>query len=539
MEFSDLAAKETSALLTRVLGTASQASLQRVDALRAALETATKSLEDAIAATPNVDGDVDDLAKRLTKAAAADADARLKHLSGEARKITDALRAELAEVFGAKEALVGEKEALAISLKDSRTLVDTVRGELQVEQKQVQAIQKQLAEAGATLKKLEAAKADAAAARDKEAAARAAAETELQSLRGQADSGRKEAKRAAADLEAALADKRQAEVALNAATSQAQAAEAKLSAVTTLFKTSAARVQALEREQEQHAAALRDLETRLRTSDDVEAEAPQSAVMLDGLLGAFDALSTAMTIGDVLATLGEQLAAEFPRVALFRVKGNRLEGAHQIGFDLTNDIGKVMIPLAMDSLLTRAVTSGRTERLSGDALVDTSGLPFGGSPTFALAMPIVVDGEAIAIVYADDFAEPRVEARGADDVKVKFAEALRHHTVSLLMRLTSELKALAELRAYAGSLLTEIEQMYDSDVSAGKEGEELKKRLLANLDYARSIYANRAQFESPAASALLDAQLGAMVDSHRDSAFGHDLAVVIDWSSGSRAAEAS
>ena len=140
--------------------------------------------------------------------------------------------------------------------------------------------------------------------------------------------------------------------------------------------------------------------------------------------------------------------AEFPRVALFRVKGNRLEGTHQIGFDLTNDIGKVIIPLAMDSLLTRAVTSGRTERLSGDA-IDTSGLPFGGSPSFALAMPIVVDAESIAIVYADDFAEPRAEARYDDDMNAKFAEALRQHTVALLMRLTTELKAMAELRAYA------------------------------------------------------------------------------------------
>ena len=52
---------------------------------------------------------------------------------------------------------------------------------------------------------------------------------------------------------------------------------------------------------------------------------------LDGLLGAFESLSTATTINDVLATLGEQLAAEFPRVALFRVKGNRLEGAHHLG----------------------------------------------------------------------------------------------------------------------------------------------------------------------------------------------------------------
>jgi len=63
--------------------------------------------------------------------------------------------------------------------------------------------------------------------------------------------------------------------------------------------------------------------------------------------------------------------------------------------------------------------------------------------------------------------------------------------------------------------------------------------MLANLDYARSIYSNRAQFESPSATALLDAQVLAMVDSHQDSPFGRDLAVVVEWSAGSRAAEAS
>jgi hypothetical protein len=536
MEFSALAAKETSALLTRALDTAAKASLDRVDALRATLDSASKALEAAIAAPPDVERDIDELVKRLTKAAAAEADVRLKHLSAEARKITDALRSELGEV-------TGEKDALAISLKDSRAQLDTLRAQLATDQKQAQAVQKELAEVLLSSKKLESAKAEAAAARDKEAAARAVAEGELQTLRGQVDSARKDAKRASTDAEAAVSEKRKAEVALSAANSQAQAAEAKLSAVTTLFKTSAARVQALEREQEQQAAAMRELEARIHTPVEIESELPGAAGtsvgVLDGLLGAFEALSGAMTIGDVLATLGEQLAAEFPRVALFRVKGNRLEGTHQIGFDLTNDIGKVIVPLAMDSLLTRAVTSGHTERLSGDA-IDTSGLPFGGSPTFALAMPIVVDAESIAIVYADDFAEPRQESRNDEDVNAKFAEALRQHTVALLMRLTTELKAMAELRAYAGSLITEIEQMYQSDVSAGKQGEELQKRLHANLDYARSIYSNRAQFESPSAGALLDAQVTAMADANRDSAFGRDLAIVLDWSAdSSRAAEAS
>jgi hypothetical protein len=548
MEFSALASKETSALLTRLLDRSSKASLERVATLRAALDTASKALETAIATTPEIDADVDELAKRLSKAAAAEAEVRLKHLSAEARKITDALRGELAEV-------IGEKDALAISLTDARAQLETLRGQLATEQKQGQAAQKaleasqkeleasqkELSEAQSSNKRLDAAHAEAVAAREKEAAARATLEADLQGIRGLLDSARKETTRAAAEAEAAVAERRKAEVALSAANSQAQAAEAKLSAVTTLFKTSAARVQALEREQEQQAAAMRELEGRTHAPADMDGELPHAAGagVLDGLLGAFDALSAATTIGDVLATLGEQLAAEFPRVALFRVKGNRLEGTHQIGFDLTNDIGKVIIPLAMDSLLTRAVTSGHTERLSGDA-IDASGLPFGGSPTFALAMPIIVDAESIALVYADDFAEPRQESRNDEDVNAKFAEALRQHTVALLMRLTTELKAMAELRAYAGSLLSEIEQMYVSDVAAGKQGEELQKRLHANLDYARSIFSNRAQFESPSAGALLDAQVGAMADTHKDSAFGRDLAIVIQWSSdASRAAEAS
>ena len=551
MEFSALAAKETSALLTRVLGTASDATLERVAALRTALDQASRALE-AAAAPPDVERDVDELVKRLTKAAAAEADARLKHLSAEARKITDALRAELADV-------IGEKDALGISLKDARAQLETLRGQLAAEQKQAQSTLKELAEANVARKDLTDAYASkereladahaskqkelaqATAARDKEASARSTAEGEVQSLKGQLETARKDAKRAAADAEASVAEKRKAEVALSAANSQAQAAEAKLSAVTTLFKTSAARVQALEREQEQQAARMRELEAGVHAPAEIDTEISPvvSTGILDGLLGAFDALSAATTIGDVLATLGEQLAAEFPRVALFRVKGNRLEGTHQIGFDLTNDIGKVIIPLAMDSLLTRAVTSGRMERLSGDA-IDTSGLPFGGSPTFALAMPVVVDAESIAIVYADDFSEPRQESRNDEDVNAKFAEALRQHTIALLMRLTTELKAMAELRAYAASLLNEIEQMYQSDVAAGKQGEELQKRLHANLDYARSIYSNRAQFESPSAGALLDAQVAGMAEAHGDNAFGRDLALVMEWSSdSSRAAEAS
>jgi hypothetical protein len=123
-----------------------------------------------------------------------------------------------------------------------------------------------------------------------------------------------------------------------------------------------------------------------------------SLSLLDELLGSFESLSAATTIADVLTTLTEQLAADFCRVALFRVKGNRLEGEHQIGIDLPADVAKVMMPLGMDSLLTRAATSGESMRLTGRELADSSRAPFAGAPTCALALPIVVNGETFAVV---------------------------------------------------------------------------------------------------------------------------------------------
>ena len=179
----------------------------------------------------------------------------------------------------------------------------------------------------------------------------------------------------------------------------------------------------------------------------------------------------------------------------------------------------------MDSLLTRAVTSGMTERLSGDAL-DASGLPFGGSPTFGLAMPIVVDGETIALVYADDFAEPRHERTRRRRCQRRSSPKRCVTTrVALLMRLTAELKTMAELRAYAASLLTEIEQMYHSDVDGGKgrrgteEAAARQPRLRAeHLQQPRAV---RVAIRGGAARR---ASL-ALVDTHQDSAFGRDLAV--------------
>ena len=246
---------------------------------------------------------------------------------------------------------------------------------------------------------------------------------------------------------------------------------------------------------------------------------PRRRWSLEELLAGFQALSGAETINEVLTTLVEQMAAQFPRVALFRVRKGHLHGEHQIGFDLKTDINKLVLPLGMDSLPARAASSGQIERLSGNELKDSK-TPFSGTPTLALALPIAVAGDTLAIVYADDSgAAPAARGGAADEIRARSAEAIQLYAVALLMRLTNELKALAELQKYAASLLHEMEQMYEADVAAGINGPDLQKRLSGNLDFARSIYGSRTALEGTDAASLIEDELAGLIDARRGTPF--------------------
>src|SRR5205823_12236376 len=54
------------------------------------------------------------------------------------------------------------------------------------------------------------------------------------------------------------------------------------------------------------------------------------------------------TIDSVLNAVLDALASEFSRVALFKVKHNRLEGVRQTGFEFPPDMSHVLIPRTID-----------------------------------------------------------------------------------------------------------------------------------------------------------------------------------------------
>ena len=162
---------------------------------------------------------------------------------------------------------------------------------------------------------------------------------------------------------------------------------------------------------------------------------------LDELLTVFNALERSTPMAEALTALFDGLGREFSRVALFAVRAGRLEGVQQAGFDFEQDISKVVVPMSSDSLLGRTVTSGRIEvALAGISSVST-GMPFGGEPGCAIALPIFIGGGVVAAMYADD--SDRLEfASTAPQALVKYAELLLMHATLVLFRISSEQRAL-------------------------------------------------------------------------------------------------
>jgi hypothetical protein len=160
---------------------------------------------------------------------------------------------------------------------------------------------------------------------------------------------------------------------------------------------------------------------------------------LDELLTVFNVVERSTTLADALTGLFNGLIREFSRVALFAVRANRLEGVQQRGFEFENDISRVTVPLTPDSLLGRSVGSGRLESMLLNPASDSSatGVPFGGSPCCAVALPITVRGTIVAVIYADD--SDRMEfGSTSPQALIKFAELLLMYSLLVFVRISSE-----------------------------------------------------------------------------------------------------
>jgi hypothetical protein len=383
-----------------------------------------------------------------------------------------------------------------------------------------------------------------------QAASIAAAEGELSDLRAKLEAALSDVGRLGAQLEASAGERGRLLTSLSTAQGELRTAQEQREGVAAQLKASQARVQVLERAEAQHYDHVRELDAKVNEAMRAEsalraqalshqqesagrqaeiaalgAEAERARAVFDACLRGAAELADATTVAGLLAALAKQLATQFSRVAVFRLKGNRLEGETHVGFDQTKDVTKLIIPLTMDSMLTRVVTSGTVESVDENELADGGGTPLGGSPTTAVALPILFHGQTIAVVYADDSGQASRGPAGSDS-SIGFARVMLGQTGVLLLRLTHELKTVAELRDYATELLREAEQMHTADAAAGKTADELRRRLKGTLEWARQLFAERVALAGGAGAAVLDEQIVAAVET-QTTPFTQNLAAVI------------
>ncbi|HEY0386278.1 MAG TPA: hypothetical protein VGC64_09720, partial [Pyrinomonadaceae bacterium] len=142
------------------------------------------------------------------------------------------------------------------------------------------------------------------------------------------------------------------------------------------------------------------------------------------LKAAVDDLDDQRSQSEILGTLVNSAASFAPRVAFFVIKNEQVAGWRARGLEGTvgdDAIRTISLPLSADTLLgdvarSRATWSGTPGQNAEDHLL-TSKL---GSepPQRMVAVPLIVRGKAVAVLYADSAALP------SDAIKLEAIEAL-------------------------------------------------------------------------------------------------------------------
>ena len=171
------------------------------------------------------------------------------------------------------------------------------------------------------------------------------------------------------------------------------------------------------------------------TSEPAPAE-PKTDEILGRVLDGMRRLDQATRLTDALDTLAELAGNEAPRAAVFTVRADRVRGWRFVGFGPTLDEARqVDLMLGEAGIVGRAVVTGAAcstvsgaNGVPGDAEPAFTTLPLG---VHALAVPVLVGGQVMAVVYGDD-AERRPAAAWREALEV-----LARHTGHCLEALTA------------------------------------------------------------------------------------------------------
>ena len=229
------------------------------------------------------------------------------------------------------------------------------------------------------------------------------------------------------------------------------------------------------------------------------------------ILGSVHAMSTAGSLSDTLTALLSAASAEAPRAALLLVNGSVLQGWRSSGFTGPSP-ASVQLSLDECPLFAEALRSGEPAAVEDG---DASAAPAFAALAFhaeALALPIVLGGETVAMLYADSGED------AGRDVPATWRETLQilsRHASACLAHLTAVRTAQAlrsgrartsaavfpgvesseddehGARRYARLLVSEIKLYNEPAVSIGRQNCDLLQRLRPEIERARRLYEER------------------------------------------------
>lgn len=276
---------------------------------------------------------------------------------------------------------------------------------------------------------------------------------------------------------------------------------------------------ALDAERERAQRALADARAALdaerqRTNEALDA-ARRATPSLDTtrLVAALQAIDDATSLTGVIRAVVSAAAAEASRAALFIVNGAQLDEWPATGVS----------PVSAGSMRVDGREAGFLADVlrRGEPLASGAGLP---APTFAalgpdrraVAVPFMLGGQPVAVLYADEGTGDQPQAGWTDAVQIlgrhgaaaiacmtarKTADALHRAggpPAAQAAGATSSEEGEQGARRYARLLVSEIKLYNEAAVRLGRQMRDLAQRLRPEIDRARRLYDERV---SPALAA--------------------------------------
>ena len=265
------------------------------------------------------------------------------------------------------------------------------------------------------------------------------------------------------------------------------------------------------------------------------AERQAQLAVVERLLGAVRAIDGGRSLTDTLTNLTHATASVAPRAALFivanGVNGQELQGWKATGFGDDSPAGLRLSPddRAARGLLDVAVTTGRAVSTATEPAPAFALLP---PDRAALAVPILVGGQSVAVLYADDASVPEPEAPASwpEAIQVLAAHASACLSQITAVRTTQAMHQMAaasgarsapvasaggapageedsSARRYARLLVSEIKLYNEAAVRTGREKRDLLDRLGPEIERARRLYEERVSTAVGARAAYFQQEL--------------------------------